>query len=284
MKHSLLFLLSLFPSFLMGGQGQDQLVSTQITPDIHEDLVSIDDVMSALDGNMTFDEETNTYTYVINDKEIILNLNCGYSFVNGEKEALLVDRNDETAITTIQWFTPQIIDEEVFVPIQYIERLFNATYSEEGFTLYENKEKSTAIVEEETDEVTESSVGKQLTTDTEVEDANRPVSQTTNKKPVSTNQAQSTIQKPTTNNSVKPQEPAPEPTPQPTPEPTPQPTPQPTPEPTPQPTPEPTPQPTPEPTPQPTPEPAPEPTPQPTPEVTPGESETGVNQEASEAI
>ena len=272
MKHSLLFLLSLFPSFLMGGQGQDQLVSTQITPDIHEDLVSIDDVMSALDGNMTFDEETNTYTYVINDKEIILNLNCGYSFVNGEKEALLVDRNDETAITTIQWFTPQIIDEEVFVPIQYIERLFNATYSEEGFTLYENKEKSTAIVEEETDEVTESSVGKQLTTDTEVEDANRPVSQTTNKKPVSTNQAQSTIQKPTTNNSVKPQEPAPEPTPQPTPEPTPQPTP------------EPTPQPTPEPTPQPTPEPAPEPTPQPTPEVTPGESETGVNQEASEAI
>ena len=48
MKHSFLFLLSFFPSFLMGGQ--DPITLTTITPDIHENLASIDDVMSSFEG------------------------------------------------------------------------------------------------------------------------------------------------------------------------------------------------------------------------------------------
>lgn len=191
MKHSFLFLLSFFPSFLMGGQ--DPITLTTITPDIHENLASIDDVMSSFEGSVAFDEETGTYTYTINDQEIILNLNCGYSLINGEKEALFLERNDETALMTIKWVTPKLIDDEVFVPVQYIERIFNATYSEEGFTLNGDASNTMTVFEDKEDSG-DSAIGKRLTV--EETEGEKEVSQTTNKKPSTSKPTPSITQKP----------------------------------------------------------------------------------------
>lgn len=230
MKHSFLFLLSFFPSFLMGGQ--DPITLTTITPDIHENLASIDDVMSSFEGSVAFDEETGTYTYTINDQEIILNLNCGYSLINGEKEALFLERNDETALMTIKWVTPKLIDDEVFVPVQYIERIFNATYSEEGFTLNGDASNTMTVFEDKEDSG-DSAIGKRLTV--EETEGEKEVSQTTNKKPSTSKPTpsitqkpevskptqkpstskpnQNTTQKPSTSTPVKPQEPTDSPQP-----------------------------------------------------------------------
>ncbi|MDE5976902.1 MAG: hypothetical protein K2G70_00330 [Turicibacter sp.] len=164
MNCSLLFLLSLLPSFLTGTHEITQDLTIPV--DVYEDLASLNDIVTTLDGNVQFDEETGTYTYHILDQEIQLNLEYGYSQVNDEKEALFVEKDEETNLTIIKWRTPQLIDDEIYVPIQYIERVFDATYTDQAFAFHaikidveeelkaENEEEfisdSIAEVEEET--------------------------------------------------------------------------------------------------------------------------------------
>lgn len=147
MKYPIIFLFSLLPAFLTSNQ--ETLKPINIPVDIHEDFASLDDIMATLEGSVTLDEETNTYTYTIQGEEIKLNLNYGYSEVNGENEALFVEIDNKTNLMTIKWVTPQLIDDEIYVPIQYIERVLDATYTDHAFTI---QVKETVVEEEESDE------------------------------------------------------------------------------------------------------------------------------------
>lgn len=147
MKYPIIFLFSLLPAFLTSNQ--ETLKPINIPVDIHEDFASLDDIMATLEGSVTLDEETDTYTYKIQDQEIKLNLNYGYSEVNGENEALFVEIDNETNLMTIKWVTPQLINDEIYVPIQYIERVLDATYTDHAFTV---QVKETVIEEEESNE------------------------------------------------------------------------------------------------------------------------------------
>ena len=147
MKYPIIFLFSLLPAFLTSNQ--ETLKPINIPVDIHEDFASLDDIMATLEGSVTLDEETDTYTYRIQGQEIKLNLNYGYSEVNGENEALFVEIDNETNLMTIKWVTPQLIDDEIYVPIQYIERVLDATYTDHAFTV---QVKETVVEEEESDE------------------------------------------------------------------------------------------------------------------------------------
>ena len=147
MKYPIIFLFSLLPAFLTSNQ--ETLKPINIPVDIHEDFASLDDIMATLEGSVTLDEETDTYTYKIQDQEIKLNLNYGYSEVNGENEALFIEIDKETNLMTIKWVTPQLIDDEIYVPIQYIERVLDATYTDHAFTV---QVKETVVEEEDSDE------------------------------------------------------------------------------------------------------------------------------------
>ena len=147
MKYPIIFLFSLLPAFLTSNQ--ETLKPINIPVDIHEDFASLDDIMATLEGSVTLDEETDTYTYTIQGQEIKLNLNYGYSEVNGENEALFVEIDNETNLMTIKWVTPQLIDDEIYVPIQYIERVLDATYTDHAFTV---QVKETVVEEEDSDE------------------------------------------------------------------------------------------------------------------------------------
>ena len=96
MKYPIIFLFSLLPAFLTSNQ--ETLKPINIPVDIHEDFASLDDIMATLEGSVTLDEETDTYTYRIQGQEIKLNLNYGYSEVNGENEALFIEIDKETKV------------------------------------------------------------------------------------------------------------------------------------------------------------------------------------------
>ena len=147
MKYPIIFLFSLLPAFLTSNQ--ETLKPINIPVDIHEDFASLDDIMATLEGSVTLDEETDTYTYRIQGQEIKLNLNYGYSEVNGENEALFIEIDKETNLMTIKWVTPQLIDDEIYVPLQYIERVLDATYTDHAFTV---QVKETVVEEEDSDE------------------------------------------------------------------------------------------------------------------------------------
>ena len=146
MKHTLFFIFSLLPAFLTNHQ--EVVKTVTITADVHENLASLDDITTSLGGTVTFNEETMNYTYLINEQEITLNLEFGYSLVNGEKEALLVAVDEKTNLMTIQWQKPELIDEEIYVPIEYIERILGATYEDEEF-IFSITEAHEDVAEEE---------------------------------------------------------------------------------------------------------------------------------------
>lgn len=151
MKHTLFFIFSLLPAFLTNHQ--EVVKTVTITADVHENLASLDDITTSLGGTVTFNEETMNYTYLINEQEITLNLEFGYSLVNGEKEALLIEADEKTKLMTIQWQKPELIDEEIYVPIEYIERILGATYEEEEFTFSLTEAHEDVTEEEEKEEI-----------------------------------------------------------------------------------------------------------------------------------
>ena len=182
MKYPLLFLFSLLPAFLTSSQETFKTVT--ISVDIHEDFASLDDVTTSLGGTVTFNEETNTYIYVINEQEITLNLNHGYSLVNSEKEALFLEDDGETNVMTIQWKTPELIDEEIYVPIQYIERVLNATYEEDMFTFHITETINEEVVEQE--EVDKETEEVETTPNSSATETSKPNQSTQTQKPTQT--------------------------------------------------------------------------------------------------
>ena len=123
-----------------------------VEPTIQDELVSIDDFILSLDGEIEELETDQTYVYTLDEQIITIDLTTGYSLVNDQSEPyLLIPSELDESILNIVWFLPQQIKEDIFVPIQFIERVFNATYDaeKEWFVLNEPVEIEEAVEEEE---------------------------------------------------------------------------------------------------------------------------------------
>ena len=132
MKHFsmtlLLSLLLMIPTILTLAEREAITVETSI----QDELVSIDDFISNLDGEIEELEANHTYVYTLDEQIITIDLTTGYSLVNDQSEPyLLIPSELDESILNIMWFLPQQIEEEIFVPIQFIERVLNTTYDAE---------------------------------------------------------------------------------------------------------------------------------------------------------
>ena len=117
----------LLPSYFILAESE----VTMIEATIEKETASLDDFILELNGKITVLEENHSYQYDFNDLTIIIDLTKGYSLVNDQPEPYLLTPSelDETVLN-IMWHLPTQIENEIYVPIQFIERIFNATYEE----------------------------------------------------------------------------------------------------------------------------------------------------------
>ena len=214
-----LFLMSLIillmPQFILNANSSPQIIEGV---KIQNDLASIHDFIESLEGTITVDEEEVIYTFELNDVLIKLDLTSGYSIVNNQPVPyLLMPSEMDEKVINIIYFVPHLINEQIFVPIQFIERVFNVQYdAEQGFILPVDV---TGEVKEEVEESSDIEKTKTETADEGVEAAPiTPTPPASNSKP----------HKPNSTPTPKPEDPQPNPEPEPE---TPQPNPEPDPEP-----------------------------------------------------
>ncbi|MDB8559598.1 hypothetical protein [Turicibacter sanguinis] len=141
-----LFILCLGLSFMLLLPNHTSSAQFEIdSVEVIDELASLDDFTLALDGTLSLDEVTGIYTYTIDEHVITVDLAVGYSLVNETPEPYLLETSnlDDTVINIVYWL-PILQEEEIFVPIQFLERIFNTTYEEGIFTLNE----VTEVVEE----------------------------------------------------------------------------------------------------------------------------------------
>lgn len=120
----------LFPTTLNTHAETSETVSK--TVDIQGDFVSFDDIVSGLEGEMTVSE--NSRVYQLNEQVFTLAPEKGYSLVNEQDEPFLLETSltDETVLN-VTHTTPILFNDELFVPISYVERLLGLTFKEGGF-------------------------------------------------------------------------------------------------------------------------------------------------------
>lgn len=117
--------------------------ATTIEATIQDELVSIDDFILSLEGDIEELETDQTYVYTLDEQTISIDLTTGYNLVNDQSEPyLLIPSELDESILNIVRFLPQQIKGDIFVPFQFIERVFNATYDveKEEFVLNETGE------------------------------------------------------------------------------------------------------------------------------------------------
>ena len=102
------------------------------TVDMQGDYVSFDDIVTALEGKM---EESETgRTYLVQEKSFLLNYGKGYSFVDESPEPFLLEPSAaDSSVLTVTYTTPVLFNEELFVPIPYVERLLELDYKDGVF-------------------------------------------------------------------------------------------------------------------------------------------------------
>ncbi len=134
----------LLPSYFILAESE----VTKIEATIEKGTASLDDLILELNGKITVLEENHSYQYDFNDLTIIIDLTKGYSLVNNQPEPYLLTPSelDETVLNIV-WHLPTQIENEIYVPIQFIERIFNATYEEStrSFKLKEAVELEEAV-------------------------------------------------------------------------------------------------------------------------------------------
>ena len=134
----------LLPSYFILAESE----VTKIEATIEKGTASLDDLILELNGKITVLEENHSYQYDFNDLTIIIDLTKGYSLVNNQPEPYLLTPSelDETVLNIV-WHLPTQIENEIYVPIQFIERIFNATYEEstQSFKLKEAVEIEEAV-------------------------------------------------------------------------------------------------------------------------------------------
>lgn len=127
---------------------------TMIEAKLWQESVSLDDFILQLEGNIKTLEEEVCYQYEVYDLIITVDLTKGYGLVHDQPEPYLLSPSElDDTVLNIVWHLPKQLDGEVYVPIQFIERLFKATYDESSTSfimnqIHEIKEKEVKEIEE----------------------------------------------------------------------------------------------------------------------------------------
>lgn len=102
--------------------------------DIQGDFASFHDVVGGLKGEVTVDTESTTYHFSVQEKSFELNHLSGYATVDGVDEPyrLRVSEVDES-VTNVVRVSPVLFEEELYVPIEFIERFLDLTYEDGNF-------------------------------------------------------------------------------------------------------------------------------------------------------
>ncbi len=138
MKNKLLYtvlasfsLLSLLPSYAVSANEQDEKTVDKV--DYQGDYVSFHDVATILKGEISIDEETKAHLFNIQGKEFELQSNdSSYAIVDGEWT--YYETTNKTNLPddfiVIKGFTPIMYGDELFVPIEFVERTLNLTFED----------------------------------------------------------------------------------------------------------------------------------------------------------
>lgn len=127
---------------------------TMIEAKLWQESVSLNDFILQLEGNIKTLEEEVCYQYEVYDLIITVDLTKGYGLVHDQPEPYLLSSSElDDTVLNIVWHLPKQLDGEVYVPIQFIERLFKATYDESSTSfimnqIHEIKEKEVEEIEE----------------------------------------------------------------------------------------------------------------------------------------
>ena len=105
---------------------------TPTTVDMQGDFVSFDDIVVALEGKA---EESETgRAYHVQEKSFVLTIGKGYSMVNDSPEPFLLESSEaDASVLNVTYTTPVLFNEELFVPISYVERLLQLDYKDGVF-------------------------------------------------------------------------------------------------------------------------------------------------------
>lgn len=113
--------------------------------DIQDDNASLNDVVLALDGEVIADEDdVDTTTFQAEDQEVIVSVGSNVAIVNGEEKLLrdvvkveidaVEDKSTEAATEEAEESKQEgayVYKEEVFVPIEFIEGVFDLEFNDE---------------------------------------------------------------------------------------------------------------------------------------------------------
>lgn len=101
--------------------------------DIQDDNASLNDVVLALDGEVIADEDdVDTTTFQAEDQEVIVSVGSNVAIVNGEEKLLRdVSEVETEAIEESKQEGAYVYQDEVFVPIEFIEDVFDLEFNDE---------------------------------------------------------------------------------------------------------------------------------------------------------
>ena len=104
--------------------------------------VSLNGVVNALNGTVAVDEQNaDKTTFKAQGKEIITTNGSGVVLVNGEEDVYVVDKEAENStLNLVKWVEAYSYQDEVFVPIEFVERVFDLTYNEESLEFSKGEE------------------------------------------------------------------------------------------------------------------------------------------------
>lgn len=199
------FVLSLIiPNAIVANAETTETPST--TVDMQGDYVSFDDIVAALEGTM--EESEAGRTYHVQEKSFVLNYGKGYSFVNESPEPFLLETSEaDSTILNIAYTTPVLFNEELFVPISYVERLLELDYKDgvfeqNGEPLFKGEDfvdVTPPADAETTEETTDADTEKEETSESDKKDESKPSSPA--QKPGNNNSNSSNSNNNTNNNS-----------------------------------------------------------------------------------
>lgn len=159
--------------------------------DIQGEFVSFHDIVSGMKGTVSLDSKTTTYLFSVQDKTFELNHLSGYAIVDGKEEPyqLKVSESDETVVNVVR-VSPVLFEEELYVPIEFVERFLDLTYEDGNFEsddeiMFEGDEDQT-LVTPPVDNSTETSEDSTQNSDESTESTTEESQQKPEQKPETT--------------------------------------------------------------------------------------------------
>lgn len=102
------------------------------TVDLQGDYVSFDDITNGLEGRIDISETARVYQ--LSEQAFTLAPEKGYSLVNEQDEPFLLETSlTDASVLNVSYATPILFNDELFVPISYVERLLGLEFKEGGF-------------------------------------------------------------------------------------------------------------------------------------------------------